>query len=31
VKKAAAQIGRPANVVPIGSVRAKSEFDVFKI
>lgn len=30
VKKTAAQMGRPANVVPIRSVTARSNFDVFK-
>lgn len=30
VKKDAAQMGRPANVVPMRSVRMKSDFDVFK-
>lgn len=30
VKKDAANMGRPANVVPIRSITAKSDFDVFK-
>lgn len=30
VKSDAAQLGRPANVVPLRSVRAKSDFDVFR-
>lgn len=29
VKKDAAQMGRPANVVPMRSIRARSDFDVF--
>ena len=31
VKKSAAQLGRPANVVPMRSITAKSNFDVFKV
>lgn len=31
VRKDAAQMGRAANVVPIRSIRAKSDFDVFKV
>lgn len=30
VKKQAAQMGRPANVVPLRSITAKTDFDVFK-
>lgn len=31
VKKGAAQLGRAANVVPIRSVKARADFDVFKV
>ena len=31
VKREAAQIGRPGNVVPIRSVTARSDFDVFRV
>lgn len=31
VKRDAAQLGRPANVVPLRSVTARSDFDVFKV
>lgn len=30
VKRDAAQMGRPANVVPLRSIKARSDFDVFK-